>query len=208
MKTLYTIAFLLLLILGSCTSQLHTGAEYDDLYFSSSDYEEPASAQSSAERVASIEQDEQYYDNIYAGDTLVAPDYNGEVNYDEAFVYDNNVYSDGGYNYYDGVSYSGRLISGLTFVSTSEAGKPSPGSKPAAFTYEMGKDGLLKGLQKALKEMKAGEKRVLVIPPSLAYGEKSGFYGKDIPGQKRFVISPGETLILEVTLNKINTEAR
>jgi FKBP-type peptidyl-prolyl cis-trans isomerase len=48
--------------------------------------------------------------------------------------------------------------------------------------------------------MKTGEKRLLVVPPDLAYGVNSGFYGKDIAGQKRFVISPGETLILEVTL--------
>ena len=53
-------------------------------------------------------------------------------------------------------------------------------------------------------DMKSGEKRLLVIPPDLAYGVNSGYYGKEIPGQKRFVISPGETLILEVTLIKFN----
>jgi hypothetical protein len=37
-----------------------------------------------------------------------------------------------------------------------------------------------------------------------AYGINTGFYGKEMPGQKRFVISPGETLILEVTLNKLS----
>jgi FKBP-type peptidyl-prolyl cis-trans isomerase len=52
--------------------------------------------------------------------------------------------------------------------------------------------------------MKKGEKRLLIIPPELAYGIKSGFYGKELPGQKRFVISPGETLILDVTLIKFN----
>jgi FKBP-type peptidyl-prolyl cis-trans isomerase len=51
--------------------------------------------------------------------------------------------------------------------------------------------------------MKTGEKRLLVIPAELGYGENSAYYGKEIPGQKRFVISPGETLILEVTMNKI-----
>jgi FKBP-type peptidyl-prolyl cis-trans isomerase len=64
-------------------------------------------------------------------------------------------------------------------------------------------DGLLKGMNEALTDMKAGEKRLLVIPPELAYGVNSGYYGKDIKGQKRFVISPGETLVIEVTLNKI-----
>jgi FKBP-type peptidyl-prolyl cis-trans isomerase len=52
--------------------------------------------------------------------------------------------------------------------------------------------------------MQPGEKRLLVVPPDLAYGNNNAYYGKEIPGQKRFVISPGETLILEVTLIKIN----
>jgi FKBP-type peptidyl-prolyl cis-trans isomerase len=68
----------------------------------------------------------------------------------------------------------------------------------------MGKDGLLKGLSEALLTMRSGEKRLLIVPPDLAYGINSGYYGKEISGQKRFVISPGETLILEVTLIKFN----
>jgi cyclophilin family peptidyl-prolyl cis-trans isomerase/FKBP-type peptidyl-prolyl cis-trans isomerase len=100
------------------------------------------------------------------------------------------------------LSYSGKLISGLNFVSSAENGKPIPATKPVPFSYIMGKEGLIKGLQEALQDMKAGETRLLVIPPELAYGINTGFYGKEIPGQKRFVISPGETLILEVTLLK------
>lgn len=98
------------------------------------------------------------------------------------------------------VKYNGKLVSGLSFVSSSDEGKPVPGSKPDSFTHSLGKEGLVKGLAEALNDMKAGEKRLLIIPPDLAYGVNSGFYGKEIPGQKRFVISPGETLILEVTL--------
>ncbi len=106
------------------------------------------------------------------------------------------------------VSYTGRLISGIQFASTADGGKPAGGSMVIPFVYESGKDGILKGLQLSLSSMKAGEQRLVIIPPSLAYGEKSGFYGKEIPGQKRFVISPGETLIIEVTLNKISQAAR
>jgi cyclophilin family peptidyl-prolyl cis-trans isomerase len=101
------------------------------------------------------------------------------------------------------VSYSGRLIGGLSFASSADAGKPVPGSDLVSFIHELGKPGLIKGLEEALKNMITGEKRLLIIPPDLAYGVKSGFYGKDIPGQKRFVISPGETLIIEVSLLKI-----
>lgn len=102
------------------------------------------------------------------------------------------------------IKYSGRLITGLSFVSSADDGKPSPGSDPAEFSHRLGKEGLLKGLNEALKDMKKGEKRLLIMPPELAYGIKSGFYGKELPGQKRFVISPGETLILNVTLIKFN----
>jgi len=102
------------------------------------------------------------------------------------------------------VSYTGRLFSGVQFASTSDAGKPAGGTKVIPFVYESGKEGIIKGLQLSLSSMKAGEKRLVIIPASLGYGEMSGFYGKEIPGQKRFVISPGETLIIEVTLNKIS----
>ncbi|MGC1391950.1 MAG: peptidylprolyl isomerase [Bacteroidales bacterium] len=102
------------------------------------------------------------------------------------------------------LKYSGKLISGLSFVSSADQGKPIPGSKPVAFSHPIGKDELIKGLNEAIQDMKAGEKRLLVVPPDLAYGINSGFYGKEISGQKRFVISPGETLILEVTLIKFN----
>jgi carboxypeptidase Q len=98
------------------------------------------------------------------------------------------------------VIYTGRLINGLSFASSADGGKPVPGSKPVIFSYISGKDKLMTGLQESLKDMKSGEKRLLVIPPAMGYGVNSGFYGKDVPGQKRFVISPGETLILEVSL--------
>jgi len=101
------------------------------------------------------------------------------------------------------VTYTGRLISGLRFASSADEGKPVPGSDPVSFRHELGKTGLVKGLDEALNDMKRGEKRLLIIPPDLAYGVNSGFYGKEIPGQKRFVISPGETLIIEVSLLNI-----
>ena len=102
------------------------------------------------------------------------------------------------------VSYTGRLISGLGFASSADGGKPVPGSDPVPFKYEPGKTSLIKGLEEALKDMTIGEKRLVIIPPDLAYGVNSGFYGKEIPGQKRFVISPGETLVIEVTLLKFH----
>jgi len=101
------------------------------------------------------------------------------------------------------ISYKGRLVSGLSFVSSADAGKPVNQVKPVGFSHVMGEDGLISGLNEALKDMKQGEKRLLIIPPELGYGINSAYYGKEINGEKRFVISPGETLIIEVTLNKL-----
>jgi FKBP-type peptidyl-prolyl cis-trans isomerase len=102
------------------------------------------------------------------------------------------------------VKYSGKIISGFSFASSADQGKPVPGLKPVVFSHPIGKDELIKGLNEALQDMQPGEKRLLIVPPELAYGINSAYYGKEIAGQKRFVISPGETLILEVTLIKIN----
>jgi cyclophilin family peptidyl-prolyl cis-trans isomerase len=100
------------------------------------------------------------------------------------------------------VSYNGKLISGLNIASSADEGKPLPVARSVDFVHTLGMDGLLKGLNEALLTMKSGEKRLLIVPPDLAYGINTGYYGKEIAGQKRFVISPGETLILEVTLIK------
>lgn len=96
-------------------------------------------------------------------------------------------------------SYTGRLINGTTFVSSAESGRPAVNIPAEKFTVNIGKDQIIKGLKMALTEMNQGEKRLLVVAPELAFGQ-NGFYARNVPGQKRFVISPGEILILEVTL--------
>lgn len=95
--------------------------------------------------------------------------------------------------------YSGKLTSGLTFASTADAGKPASNAKPVSFVYTYDNKTIIRGLHESVMDMKSGEKRLIVIPPELAYGQ-SAFYGKETPGQKRFVISPGEILILELAL--------
>jgi cyclophilin family peptidyl-prolyl cis-trans isomerase len=99
-------------------------------------------------------------------------------------------------------SYTGRLINGTTFASTSEFGKPMWNQEPAEFLCQAGEVLIMKGLDITLSDMKAGEKRLVVIPPEMAFGN-TGFYARSVPGQKRFVISPGEKLILVVTLISI-----
>jgi cyclophilin family peptidyl-prolyl cis-trans isomerase len=101
------------------------------------------------------------------------------------------------------VSYTGRLINGTTFASTAEFGKPMWNQEPAEFFSPAGEVLIMKGLDLILSDMKQGEKRLVIIPPEMAFGN-TGFYARSVPGQKRFVISPGEILILVVNLVSFN----
>ncbi|MFZ3057137.1 MAG: FKBP-type peptidyl-prolyl cis-trans isomerase [Smithella sp.] len=77
--------------------------------------------------------------------------------------------------------YTGRLLDGTKFDSSVDQGKP--------FLFVVGKGDVIKGWDEAFLSMKKGEKRILIIPPGLAYGDK---------GMR--TIPPNETLIFEVEL--------
>ena len=110
MRALAYISLILLLILGSCSSSQYSGSEYDDLYYSSSD--KPATQVQSSANKQPAEQNlsvNDYYDNMYAVDTLVSDQFNDAAQYDDQIIVNNNYGSGyGGYDYYD-YSYSGRL---------------------------------------------------------------------------------------------------
>jgi FKBP-type peptidyl-prolyl cis-trans isomerase len=63
------------------------------------------------------------------------------------------------------VFYTGKLQDGTVFDSTDKNG-----GKPFRFTLGQGQ--VIKGWDQGVAGMKIGEKRQLVIPPDLAYGEK------------------------------------
>jgi hypothetical protein len=109
MKALNYISVFILLALMSCTSSLYTGAEYDDLYFLPSDQPVAAARKSAKKQIIEGNlKSEDYYNNIYAADTLVSDEFSDAVDYDDAYAYQ-NVYNSNNYNYYDNFSYSGRL---------------------------------------------------------------------------------------------------
>lgn len=78
--------------------------------------------------------------------------------------------------------YDGRLLDGTRFDSSYEKGAP--------FTFRLGTGAVIRGWDEAFLTMRKGEKRTLIVPHWLAYGEK-GTRGR---------IGPKATLIFEVEL--------
>ena len=82
------------------------------------------------------------------------------------------------------VHYSGWFTDGKLFDSSVERGMP--------FSFPLGAGRVIKGWDEGVALMKEGEKRLLVIPPELAYGSSGR------PG-----IPPNSTLVFEIDLLEV-----
>ena len=67
------------------------------------------------------------------------------------------------------------------------------------FTFEPGKTKINPGLDGVIGGMSPGERKIVIVPASLAYG-KAGTYPPEVPGKRRFVVSPNAMLVYEVEL--------
>ncbi len=88
------------------------------------------------------------------------------------------------------VHYVGTLADGTKFDSSRDRGAP--------FEFRLGAGGVIPGWEQGIQGMKVGGTRILVIPPSLAYGAQGV---KNQQGQ--YVIPPNATLIFEVELLEV-----
>lgn len=97
--------------------------------------------------------------------------------------------------------YLGHTAKGLKFRSTVEAGAPyrveAGVHESETFAFEVGADHVTPGFDEAVAQMKKGEKRVVIVPGRLGYGE-SGYYAPEQTGEPRFVISPRTMLVYEI----------
>jgi cyclophilin family peptidyl-prolyl cis-trans isomerase len=96
------------------------------------------------------------------------------------------------------VVYTGTApLAGKAFVSTADEGKPYWGEIPEPFEFVAGTTHINPAVDAAIAQMKKGEKRHLLVPSEQGY-KISGFYAKQRPGEKRFVISPNTLLVYEI----------
>jgi cyclophilin family peptidyl-prolyl cis-trans isomerase len=97
------------------------------------------------------------------------------------------------------VRYTGHLLDGRPIASSPDEGRPIPGTAAQPFEYVVGKSRVTQALDEALAGMRKGERLTVIAQGQLAYG-RSGFYARETPGEKRFVIAPNTTLVYDVEL--------
>ena len=85
------------------------------------------------------------------------------------------------------IDYFGYFVDGSPFDNSYERGEP--------FTFTIGNNQVIEGLEKGVQQMKKGGKATIVIPSPLAYGEE---------GLARANIAPFTSLVFDVELQKVN----
>jgi cyclophilin family peptidyl-prolyl cis-trans isomerase len=94
------------------------------------------------------------------------------------------------------IGWDGPLMTSVSFAS-GENGVPGFYETPLAFPYEVGKTKIKPGIDGVIAGMRPGERKLAIIPAPSGYG-RSGTYPPEVPGRRRFVVSPNALLLYEV----------
>ncbi|MDB6094926.1 MAG: peptidylprolyl isomerase FKBP-type [Verrucomicrobia bacterium] len=86
------------------------------------------------------------------------------------------------------VLYKGSFLNGTTFDQSANPAKP--------FVFRVGREQVIQGWDYTLPQMKRGERRLLIVPPELAYGTR-GQSGR---------IPRNATLVFEIELLEIKAD--
>ena len=84
------------------------------------------------------------------------------------------------------VNYTGRFQSDGKKFDSSYDRKDQETGRPTPLSFVLGKGRVIKGWHEGIVGMKVGEKRQLIVPPALAYGER-GSEGGEIPANSTLV---------------------
>jgi peptidylprolyl isomerase len=76
-------------------------------------------------------------------------------------------------------------------------GAPAFEDAGLVFAVEPGKTKINPGLDGAIGGMSAGERKTVIVPAALGYG-RAGTYPPEVPGKRRFVVSPNALLVYQV----------
>jgi len=94
------------------------------------------------------------------------------------------------------IGWDGPPLQTIAFAS-GENGVPGFEDAPRWFSYEVGKTKMNPGLDSVVAGMRPGERKLAIVPAALGYG-RAGTYPPEIPGRRRFVVSPNALLVYEV----------
>ena len=94
------------------------------------------------------------------------------------------------------IGWEGPPLQAVPFVS-GKNGIPVFGDTPEFFPYQVGQTKINAGMDRVIAAMRPGERRMAIVPAALGYG-RAGTYPPEVPGRRRFVVSPNALLVYEI----------
>jgi FKBP-type peptidyl-prolyl cis-trans isomerase 2 len=94
------------------------------------------------------------------------------------------------------MGWDGPPFETIAFAS-GEDGVPGFEDTPQEFSFEVGATKINPGLDAVIAGMLPGEKKLAIVPAELGYG-RAGIYPLQVPGRRRFVVSPNALLVYEI----------